>query len=146
MQWKFYPDFCIENIENIQIFEKSTFQEKFTSPVLVPSFEKIILLSENWDRFSGVILIVLQSDSRNMRKVYLRFGHFLILESLWMTILFSWRSLLSVRVSVVALGPFFNFIICVSLQSVAAPFPDPCICLLCKWPNWKLFEMYSNRC
>ena len=40
MQWKLYPDFCIENIENIQIFEKSTFKEKFTPTVLVPSFEK----------------------------------------------------------------------------------------------------------
>ena len=63
--------FCLDQTyRDIHFAEKlHIFQNMFLKPI---------------DRFSDQILVVLQSDPQDIRKLYLRFGHFLILETLWM--------------------------------------------------------------
>ena len=63
-------NFCLDQTyRDIHLLKNSTFFFKYCFETYWPIF---------WSNF------LLQSDPRDIRKVYLRFGHFLILETLWM--------------------------------------------------------------
>lgn len=105
-------------------------------------FWRITFFEINY-RFHYWILTVLQSDPRDIRKEYLRFGHFLILETLWM---------ISVKVviicSCVCSRPralFQLYYLCFSSER-SGPVPRSLYLSFVQMAKLKLFEMYSNRC